>query len=91
VCDLVLAEAYYALQHHYDVPKAEARLILARFDTSNVIEIVPPEAMRAIEDRRGAGLVDRLIHVRYRGLGAITTTFERKQGSLEGVVRLRAR
>lgn len=24
VCDLVIAEAYYALQFHYDVPKADA-------------------------------------------------------------------
>ena len=31
VCDLVIAEAYYALQFHYDVPKAEARSMLMRF------------------------------------------------------------
>jgi hypothetical protein len=37
----------------------------------------------------GAGLVDRLIHLHYRSLGAATLTFERRQESLEGAARLR--
>ena len=91
VCDLVLAEAYYALQYHYDVPKTEARLLLEGFAKSGVVEIDPPGAIEALEDRRGAGFVDRLIHARYRDRGAVTTTFERKLGALEGAARLRAR
>lgn len=39
--------------------------------------------------RLGVGLVDRLIHSRYRALGAVTLTFERTQGALEGAARLR--
>src|SRR5437764_854327 len=31
VSDLVLAETYHALQHHYRMPKREARSILHRF------------------------------------------------------------
>ncbi len=91
VCDLVLAEAYYALQYHYDVPKIEARLLLERFAQSHVVEIDPAGAIGALEARSGAGFVDRLIHARYRGRGAVTTTFERKLGALEGAARLRAR
>jgi predicted nucleic acid-binding protein len=91
VCDLVLAEAYHALQQHYKVPESEARSILEQFATSNVVEVDPPDAVAAFEERRGAGFVDRLIHARYRSLGAVTTTFEKKQGALEGAVRLRAR
>jgi predicted nucleic acid-binding protein len=91
VTDVVLAETYHALQHHYAVPKAEARSLLHRFATSGTVEIEPPEATAALESRAGAGLVDRLIHLRHQSLGVTTTTFERKQGALEGAVRLRAR
>lgn len=45
----------------------------------------------ALEARSGAGFVDRLIHERYRERSAITTTFERKLGALEGAARLRTR
>jgi predicted nucleic acid-binding protein len=91
VSDLVLAESYHALQHHYDLPKAEARSILHRFATSGTVAVDPLEATAALESRPGAGLVDRLIHARYRSLGVVTTTFERKQGALEGAARLRVR
>jgi len=91
VSDLVLAEAYHALQHHYRLPKSEARSILHRFATSGTVTVDPGEAVAALELRPGAGLVDRLIHARYRSLGVVTTTFERKQGALEGAARLRVR
>ena len=91
VSDLVLAEAYYALQHHYGVPKPEIQSILHRFATSGAVHPDPADAVAALEPRRGAGLVDRLIHSRYRALGASTITFERKQGALEGAIRLRVR
>ena len=90
VCDLVVAEAYYALQFHYDVPKAEARKILMRFVRSGVVTLEPREAEDVLGATAGAGLVDRLIHARHRALGAVTLTFERKLGALEGAVRLRS-
>ncbi|MBI3200871.1 MAG: PIN domain-containing protein [Myxococcales bacterium] len=89
VSDLVLAEAYFALQHHYGLPKDEARQLLEDFVRSGVVQADPPEAVRALERRSGAGLVDRLINARYRSRGAVTLTFERKQAALEGVRRLR--
>jgi predicted nucleic acid-binding protein len=90
VCDLVIAEAYYALQFHYEVPKAEARSMLVRFVGSGVVTVEPREAEEVLGATSGAGLVDRLIHARHRALGAVTLTFERKLGALEGAVRLRS-
>jgi predicted nucleic acid-binding protein len=90
VCDLVIAEAYYALQFHYEVPKAEARNMLMRFVRSGVVAVEPRNAAEALVPTSGAGLVDRLIHARHRALGAVTLTFERKLGALEGAVRLSA-
>jgi predicted nucleic acid-binding protein len=88
VCDLVIGEAYFALHHHYGVPKEEARQLLLEFVTSGVVEADPPEAVHALAKSRGAGLVDRLVHARHRSRGAITLTFERKQAALEGAERL---
>lgn len=88
VCDLVIAEAYYALQFHYEMPKAEARSLLRRFVRSGVVSVEPRDASEVFDATSGAGLVDRLIHARHRGLGAVTLTFERKLGALEGAVRL---
>jgi predicted nucleic acid-binding protein len=90
VSDLVLAEAYYALQFHYDVPKAEARRMLLRFARSGVATVEPRIAGEVLAHTSGAGLVDRLIHARHRAIDAVTLTFERKQGALEGAVRLRS-
>jgi len=90
VCDLVIAEAYYALQFHYDVPKAEARSMLVRLVRSGVVTVEPREAEVVLGMTSRAGLVDRLIHARHRALGAVTLTFERKLAALEGAVRLRS-
>jgi predicted nucleic acid-binding protein len=89
VSDVVAAEAYFALQHHYEVPKAEARTLLRQFLHSGTVQLDPKGGLEAFDEAPGAGLVDRLIHGRYRSLGASTLTFERKQGGLPGAERLR--
>jgi predicted nucleic acid-binding protein len=89
VSDLVIAEAYFALQHHYGIPKLRARALLKQFVESGVVEADPATITADLSASPGAGLVDRLVHSRYRGLGAATLTFERKQGALEGAIRLR--
>ena len=53
VCDLVIAEAYYALQFHYDVPKAEARRMLMRFVRSGVVTVEPREAEEVLGRHQG--------------------------------------
>lgn len=90
VADLVVAEAYFALQHHYRVPKGQARALLSRFLNAGVVQLDPGGALPALAISAGAGLVDRLIHARYTSLGAVTVTFERQQSRLEGAVRLRS-
>ena len=88
VSDLVVAEAYFALQQHYGVPKARARALLKQFIESGVVEADPSTVAADLAPAAGAGVVDRLVHSRYRALGAVTLTFERKQGALEGAARL---
>lgn len=86
--DLALAEAYYALQHHYEVPKDQARRRLADLARSGLVTVEPPEAVASLGHDSGAGLVDRLIHARHRATGATTWTFERRMSKLDGAVRL---
>jgi len=88
VSDLVVAEAYHALRHHYGVPDSEALGRLRDLAVSGVVLLDPPAALDALQEAT-KGLVDRLILARYRALGAITLTFDRRQGGLEGAVRLR--
>jgi predicted nucleic-acid-binding protein len=85
ITDLVLAEAFYALVHHYRFGKDLARDLLQRMATSGVVLINPPEAMEALEVAAGAGLVDRLILHRHRGLQAATLTFDRALGAAGAV------
>jgi predicted nucleic acid-binding protein len=88
VSDLVAAEAFHALHYHYGVPKDEARAQLRAMLRSGVLTLEPPDALAAFEPSHGAGLVDRLIVARHRGLTASTWTFDRKLGALDGVERL---
>ena len=88
VTDLVIAECYFALQHHYGVPKARARAALLAMVSSGTVTPSPREALTVLEPAPGAGLVDRLIHARHGTLGASTVTFDRKMGALVGAVRL---
>lgn len=88
VSDLVAAEAFHALHHHYGIPKEEARAELRAMLRSGVVSIDPPEALGAFEPSRGAGLADRLIVARHRALDASTWTFDRKLGTIQGVERL---
>ncbi len=88
VTDLVLAEAYFALCHHYAVARDQARERLAAMASSGALTVVPPGAVDALAKATGAGLVDRLIHARHRAAGLLTVTFDRKMGALDGAVRL---
>jgi predicted nucleic acid-binding protein len=89
VSDLVAAEAYHALQHHYGMPEAEARALLRRLITSGTVRLEPAAAAAAFEPATGAGLLDRLIQVRYLDSGATTLTFDRGQARLTSVELLR--
>ncbi len=92
VTDLVVAEAFHALRHHYGVPETVALGRLRDFLGSDVIHVHPAGAVEALDPgmRGQAGVVDRLIVARHRALGATTATFDRRQARLEGGVLLRA-
>jgi len=85
----VIGEAYIALQHHYGVSKADARLALATVLTSG---LVAPQngagAITAIQTATGCGLLDRLIADDYHRAEMVTLTLDRKMAALPDVRRL---
>lgn len=92
VSDLVLSETYFALVHHYQVPKAKALAALASLVDSP--EIVASEAavrilpMPSLSTAK-PGFVDQLIHAGYESFGGTMATFEKKAARLRGVRVLR--
>lgn len=89
VSDLVIGESYHALHCHYGMPKDEVREALRKFLKSGVVVPDPIALPEALAAGKGAGVLDRIIHLRYNTLGAITHTFDEKQGRLKGAVRLK--
>lgn len=94
VSDLVLAEAYFALQHHYGVSKADALSGLRRLFADR--EIAPLGVAADVLATNGLasakpGFVDRLIHRTYvAASGGRMATFERAAAKLASVTLLRA-
>lgn len=89
ISDLVVGETYYALQHHYGIPKREACALLRQLLESGAV-VANPAGMAAVVGLagNGTGLVDRLIHLRYQDHGATTVTFDAQQGRLTGAIKL---
>jgi predicted nucleic-acid-binding protein len=88
VSDLVVAEAYFALQHHYDVPKQDALLGLRRLFADGEIEPLGAAAGVLAGDGLASakpGFVDRLIHGAYTGSADAMATFEKAAGKLKSV------
>jgi predicted nucleic-acid-binding protein len=77
ISDLVVSEAYFALQHHYKLGKEEARALLKKMATSGIVILHPESSLPALDQANGAGLVDRLIVQGYLGINAKTVTFDR--------------
>jgi predicted nucleic acid-binding protein len=80
VSDLVLAEAYFALQSFYGISKADALLILRAFIVTPGIDVSP--TARAVLSLPGLatanpGFVDRLIHGAAQSAGRTLVTFEK--------------
>ena len=79
VSDLVLAEAYFALQSYYQLSKADALAALALFAKHSGVT-VPPVALAVLGHPKLAtakpGFVDRLIHGNSHSAGHTLVTFE---------------
>jgi len=91
VSDMVVAEAYFALQHHYGVPKHKALAALRAMFREG--EIVPGGVAAEVLEARGLasakpGFVDRMIHRAYRDQGAPMATFEKTAKRLDGTMVL---
>jgi predicted nucleic acid-binding protein len=85
----VIGEAYVALQHHYGVPKAEARAALASVLKSGLVgPLNGPGIFAALQASTGCGLLDRLIADDYRRAGLVTLTLDRKMAALPKARRL---
>lgn len=88
VSDLVVAETYFALQHHYGVPKKEALAALRQMFGGGEIESqgVAAEVLGAEElTSAKPGFVDRLILGAYVRSGGAMATFEKAAGRLKSV------
>lgn len=88
VSDLVVSETYFALQHHYGVPNAEALSILSRFlDESGVTSMGAAAIVLKTPHLAtvNPGFVDRLIHAEYARCSGEALTFEKAAGRLPGV------
>ena len=88
VSDLVVAETYFALQHHYGVPKNEALQVLRRMFAEG--EIVSSGSAAEVLVKSGLataklGFVDRMIHSTYKQLGGVMVTFEQSAKKLPSV------
>lgn len=91
VGDLVLAEAYFALQSFYGLPKSEALMLLFQFSEAPGVA-VSEHARKVLALSRLAkskpGFVDRLIHGAARAQGATLVTFETAAARLPGTMVL---
>jgi len=88
VSDLVISEAYFALQFHYGVSKADALASLASLLSTG--EIVATGHASEVLAQRGLatakpGFVDRLIHAEYAATDCTMATFEKASGKLASV------
>jgi len=81
ISDLVIAEAYHALQHFYRIPKEEALLRLEQLVTwENIVVMGTARQVLGIKPlaRARPGFVDQLIHADYLERGAdCWVTFEK--------------
>jgi predicted nucleic acid-binding protein len=88
VSDLVVAESYFALSYHYQVPKAEAIEQLLSLLQSGYVHSEPDgAAVEALkEDGTGrVGVVDRIIRNQYLTFAEEIAAFDAQFGRLPGV------
>lgn len=86
VDDLVVAEAYFALQHHYGVSKALALSSLARmFQAGEIVSSGRAASVLSGSFGSKPGFMDRMIHALYTQNDGEMVTFEKSAGKLAGV------
>ena len=93
VSDLVLAEAYFALQSYYGLTKADALAALTLFARHGGVTITPVAAAVMAHPKLAtakSGFVDRLIHGNSHSAGHTLITFELAANKLPTTLVLRS-
>ena len=89
VSNQVIGEACIAVQHHYGVSRDDARDgLLDVLHSGLVAPLNGSTVLAAMEARRGAGLLDRLIADDYARSGLAALTLDRKMSALPEARRL---
>lgn len=87
--NLVVAEAFMVLRHHYSASADDARAALHSVLSSGLVSPVHGLTVRTALERAGEpGLVDRLIVTDYAHHGLETLTLDRRMASLPDAVLL---
>jgi len=91
VCDLVLAECYFALHHYYKFSKSDALASLRLF--VGTLPVVAGQTAREVLDlpqlaAAKPGFVDRLIHGESHSAGHALVTFEKAAAKLPATLLL---
>lgn len=92
--DLVVAEAYFALQTHYGVSKRDALAALRELLESGDV-VASGQALRVLRETPALatakpGFLDRIIHAEIAAPGARMLTFEKSAAKLPGAIVLAA-
>jgi predicted nucleic acid-binding protein len=89
VANIVIAEAYAVLQHHYGVSKTDTRNAMLAVLTSGLVEPLHGDVvLDALRETKEPGLTDRLIALDYDRHQTIVLTLDRKMAALLGCERL---
>jgi len=91
VSDLVIAESYFALHYHYQVPKAEALKQLGNLLSSGIIHPAPDSVCHKVLQGSAhpkAGLVDQIIHEQYCLFAEQIASFDKSMCKLQRTIAL---
>ena len=89
VSSQVIGEAYFAVQHHYGVSKADARSgLLDLLRSGLVAPLNGQDVIAVLRASGGPGLMDRLIADEYMRVGLDVLTLDRKMATLPTVQKL---
>ena len=89
VSNIVIGEAYIALQHHYKVGKISARkAIITVLNSGLLTPLNGAEVLELLEETTGCGLIDRLIANDYEHRSLTTLTLDKKMSGLPSAQRL---